>query len=73
MNYITEFSTTLDSYMAINKDNEEKSYTSSYLEENKLVEDIYKQVWSYIKPELYFIFWSLRLKDIYFPAQYVLY
>jgi Transcription factor/nuclear export subunit protein 2 len=57
--------------MAINKDNEEKSYISSYLEENKLVEDIYKQVWSYIKPELYFIFWSLRLKDIYFPAQYI--
>jgi len=55
--------------MAINKENEEKSYTSIYLEENKLVEDIYKQVWSYIKPELYFIFWSLRLKDIYFPAQ----
>jgi hypothetical protein len=55
--------------LAINKANEERSYNSIYLEENKLICDIYKKVWSYITPEFYFIFWSLKLKDIYFPSQ----
>ena len=55
--------------MAINKCNEEKSFTSAHLDENRFINDIYKRVWSYISPEMYFIFWSLKLKDIYFPSQ----
>ena len=66
---IYNFQNVLDSYQALNKAQDEKNYISLYLEEQKLVSDLYKNSWSFISPELYYIFWSLKLKDIYFPGK----
>ena len=67
-NYINQFMSTLDTYQNINKDHFNSEFDSLYFEKEPLFADIYKNIWGFISPELYFIFSSLQLKDIYVPA-----
>jgi THO complex subunit 2 len=57
----------LDVFQSISKTHFLNEFDSLYLEKKYFVEDIYKQIWKYISPELYYIFSSLQLKDIYVP------
>ena len=66
--YSTQFSNVIDCYQSINKKNFSDEFDTIYMEKSSLIDDMYRDIWKYISPELYFIFCSLQLKDIYVPV-----
>jgi hypothetical protein len=64
---ILQYSSVLDSYLNLNKKCAEENYESLYIQKGPFLDELYKEIWKYISPQLYFIFWSLQLKDIYAP------
>ncbi len=64
---ILQFSSVLDTYLNLNKKCADEEYDSLYIQKTPFLDDLYKEIWRFITPQLYFIFWSLQLKDIYCP------
>jgi cell division protein FtsB len=64
---MTQFQGVLDSYQSLNRKIFDDGFDSMYIEKSPFLDDIYRSVWKYISPELYFIFSALQLKDIYVP------
>lgn len=67
--YILQFTKALDTNHSINYEHFNSEFEPSYLEKSNFLGDIYKNIWEYITPELYFIFSSLKLTDVYVPKQ----
>ena len=56
-----------DTYINYKKEFLENEFDAIYLEKEDFINDFYKSIWTGITPELYYIFNSLELSDIYFP------
>lgn len=63
------FSKIFDTYQSTKNTFLKNEFDSSYLQKDTLIDDVYKPIWKYISPELYYIFFFLDLKDIYFPSK----
>ena len=63
------FSKIFDTYQSTKGTFLKEEFDSSYLQKEALIDDIYKPIWKYISPELYYIFNALDIKDIYFPSK----
>lgn len=65
-----QFQGVLDTYQSLNRKTFDDGFDSIYLEKSPFLDDLYKSVWKFISPELYFIFSALKLKDIYVPNSF---
>ena len=65
--WISQFARVVDEYNKTNADYFEENFDPNYLNKKKFMDESYKNIWNYISPELFFIFSTLQLKDIYLP------
>jgi hypothetical protein len=65
--WISQFARVVDEYNKTNANYFEENFDPIYLNKKKFMDESYKNIWNYISPELFFIFSTLQLKDIYLP------
>lgn len=65
--WISQFAGVLNEYNKIFYTHFDDNFDPIYLNKAKFMKDYNKNIWDYISPELFFIFSSLQLKDVYLP------
>ena len=66
-NNCNQYKEIYDSYISNKKKFLENEFDAIYLEKEAFINEFYKSIWTNITPELYYIFNSLELTDVYFP------
>ena len=66
-NNCNEYKDIHDTFIEHKKKFLENEFDAIYLEKEAFIDEFYKSIWTNITPELYYIFNSLELTDIYFP------
>ena len=67
INNCNNYKNIYDNYILHKKEFLENEFDGLYLEKEEFIKDFYKSFWTSITPELYYIFNSLELTDIFFP------
>ncbi len=65
--WINQISGVVNEYNKLNSNYFEENFDTIYLNKKKFMDDSFKNIWNYVSPELFFLFSTLQLKDIYLP------
>ena len=63
------FKGVFEEYQQVKKMFLNENFDSEYLVKENIINDVYKSIWEFISPELFYLFNALELKDVFVPVK----